>query len=248
MFPLPRKLFFSACPLWISSGAWLIQWPDPASHSWQEPSLRCYQQNFDVCWHCLTLIVLLWLPWKIFGTTFVTRSPVLVDVPTQFFYGIWACTLFPHSGSVLCRCPYKERIVRQTTTARTPSHRSVDDCCLALPPRLWQPHNPEGGEATAGFSYVIPRKREERWIWQIGKALFIKFTNLPHLFETQLLSCWTQIYPAFANIVDLDQLASGSALFIIKYVNLYQQSGSSNLIGWKLEMGVASYFIQQDKG
>ena len=27
-------------------------------------------------------------------------------------------------------------------------HRSVDDCCLALLPRLWQPRNPEGGEAT----------------------------------------------------------------------------------------------------
>ena len=46
--------------------------------------------------------------------------------------------------------------------------------------------------------------------------------------------------------VDPDQLASeeanwfGSAMFAIKYVNLYQQSGSSNLIGWKLEMGVAS--------
>ena len=38
--------------------------------------------------------------------------------------------------------------------------------------------------------------------------------------------------------VDLDQLASEeanwSALFAIKYVNLYQQSGSSNLIGWQL--------------
>ena len=31
----------------------------------------------------------------------------------------------------------------------------------------------------------------------------------------------------------------GSALFAFKYVNLYQQSGSSNLTGWKLEMGVA---------
>ena len=41
-----------------------------------------------------------------------------------------------------------------------------------------------------------------------------------------------------ANSVDPDQLAS--ALFVIKYVNLCQQSGSSNLIGWKLEMGVAS--------
>ena len=49
-----------------------------------------------------------------------------------------------------------------------------------------------------------------------------------------------------ANSVDPDHLAaeeaswSGSALFAIKYMNLYQQSGSSNLIGWKLEMGMAS--------
>ena len=41
---------------------------------------------------------------------------------------------------------------------------------------------------------------------------------------------------------------SGSALFAIKYANLYQQAGSSNLIGWKLEVGVASQFIQHDKG
>ena len=52
--------------------------------------------------------------------------------------------------------------------------------------------------------------------------------------------------PAFANSVDTDQLASEeaswswSALFAIKYKNIYQQSESSNLIGWKLEMGVAS--------
>ena len=52
--------------------------------------------------------------------------------------------------------------------------------------------------------------------------------------------------PAFANTVDPDQLASeeanwsGSALFVIKYVNLYQNPESSNLIGWKLEVGVAS--------
>ena len=54
----------------------------------------------------------------------------------------------------------------------------------------------------------------------------------------------TWIYPAFANSVDPDQLASeeanwsGSALFVIKYANLYQQPGSSYMIGWKL--GVAS--------
>ena len=59
-------------------------------------------------------------------------------------------------------------------------------------------------------------------------------------------SCWTRKCPAFANSVDPDQLASaeanwsGSALVAIKYVHLYQQSGSSNLIGRKLEMGVAS--------
>ena len=62
------------------------------------------------------------------------------------------------------------------------------------------------------------------------------------------MSCWTGIYPAFANSVDPDQLASeeanwsGSALFVIQYVNLYQQPGSSNLIGWKLEVGVAALF------
>ena len=59
-----------------------------------------------------------------------------------------------------------------------------------------------------------------------------------------------------ANRVAPDQWASKeanwseSALFTIKYVNLYQQSGSNNLIDWKLEwawhdwlkirMGVAS--------
>ena len=51
---------------------------------------------------------------------------------------------------------------------------------------------------------------------------------------------------AFANSVDPDQLASkeadwsGSALFVIQYVNLYQQPWSSSLIGWKLVVGVAS--------
>ena len=55
-----------------------------------------------------------------------------------------------------------------------------------------------------------------------------------------------RVYPTYANSVDPDQLASeeanwsGSALFAIKYVKLKQQSGSSNLIGLKLEVGVAS--------
>ena len=50
----------------------------------------------------------------------------------------------------------------------------------------------------------------------------------------------------FANSVDPYQLAFEEsnwfvyALFVIKYVNLYQQPGSINLIGWKLEVGKAS--------
>ena len=52
--------------------------------------------------------------------------------------------------------------------------------------------------------------------------------------------------PVLANSVDPDQLAS-EALFVIKYVNFYQNPRSSNLIGWKLEVGVASYFIQHEK-
>ena len=58
------------------------------------------------------------------------------------------------------------------------------------------------------------------------------------------MSFWTGIYPAFTNSVDPDQLASeeanwsGPALFVIQFVNLYQHSGLSNLIGWKLEVDV----------
>ena len=65
-------------------------------------------------------------------------------------------------------------------------------------------------------------------------------------YRTERLSCWTQIWPALANSVDPIQLASeeanwsGSALFAIKYANLSQQSRSSYLTGWKLEVGMAS--------
>ena len=66
-----------------------------------------------------------------------------------------------------------------------------------------------------------------------------------HFILTSLLLLNTT-HPVLANSVDPDQLApeeanwSGSALFVMKYVNLYKKSGSSNLIGWKLEMDVAS--------
>ena len=71
---------------------------------------------------------------------------------------------------------------------------------------------------------------------------------------------WCKVNPCLAEpiyalplqTVDPDQLTSeeaiwsGSPLFIIQYVNLYQPSWSSNLIGWKLEEGMASLFIQND--
>ena len=65
--------------------------------------------------------------------------------------------------------------------------------------------------------------------------------NLPIL--TLLLLNMT--CPVLANSVDPDQLASeeansGSGLFVIKYVNFYRKPWSSNLTGWKLEVGVAS--------
>ena len=55
--------------------------------------------------------------------------------------------------------------------------------------------------------------------------------------------------PVSANSVDPGQLVSNeanwswSALFVIKYLNFYQKPGSSNLIGRKLEVGIASQFI-----
>ena len=33
------------------------------------------------------------------------------------------------------------------------------------------------------------------------------------------LSCWTRIYPTFANSADPDQLASESALFVLQFTD-----------------------------
>ena len=48
-----------------------------------------------------------------------------------------------------------------------------------------------------------------------------------------------------ANSVDPNEASeeanwSGSALFVVNYVNFYQNPRSSNLIGWKLEVDMAS--------
>ena len=76
-----------------------------------------------------------------------------------------------------------------------------------------------------------------------------RVVKFKHRAEWPLLtqSCWTWMHPVFTNSVDPNQW-SGSALFAIKNVKLYQQPGSSNLIGCKLEVSMASQFIQHDKG
>ena len=72
--------------------------------------------------------------------------------------------------------------------------------------------------------------------------IFVSYFFLPGMLRHY--TCMLNKIPA--NSVDPDQLASeeanwsGSALFVNKYVYLYQQSESSSLIGWKLEMGMAS--------
>ena len=60
--------------------------------------------------------------------------------------------------------------------------------------------------------------------------------DIPFLYKQCRSRCW---------LLDwfwrkLEANSSGSALLAMKYVNLYQQSGSSNLTGWKLEVGMAS--------
>ena len=145
------------------------QCPDPASHTWKEVKLETLPTELWCLLAPPNSESILVLTMKDFGTTVFTGSPVLADIPTQFFYSIWAYTPFPHSGSVLCRCPYKKQIVCQTTIARTPSHRSVDDCCLALPHRLWQSRNPEGGEATViEGSLTFPHSC---WVSQLDAVL-----------------------------------------------------------------------------
>ena len=68
----------------------------------------------------------------------------------------------------------------------------------------------------------------------------------PHFWKTLTILLLNMTCPVLAKSEDPDQVASGEAnwsrsvLFVIKYVNFYQKPGSSNLIGWKLEVGMAS--------
>ena len=98
-----------------------------------------------------------------------------------------------------------------------------------------------------GHPQTVSRQRSDaaqRCIW-LGCTLFALSIRIPiiRIILTRLLL--NTACHVFANSVAPDQLASeeanwpGSALFVIKYVNFYQKPGSSNLIGWKLEVGVA---------
>ena len=59
------------------------------------------------------------LAMKDFGTTVFTGSPVQPEVPAQFFNGIWACTPFPYSGSVLCHCHGQKLFLRLSLLTMT---------------------------------------------------------------------------------------------------------------------------------
>ena len=69
--------------------------------------------------------------------------------------------------------------------------------------------------------------------------------NLSYLPKYLTLLLLNMTCPVLANSVNPDLLAeeanwSGSALFVIKYENFCQKPGSSYVIGWKLEVGMAS--------
>ena len=101
------------------------------------------------------------------------------------------------------------------------------------------------------------------WIHTICKGRTYLSSAGPGLIDDYDLPAYRKVFPSLltlllrnttcpvlANSVDPDSEAnwSGSALFVIKHMNLSQQPGSSNLIGRKLEVGMASIYIQHDKG
>ena len=140
---------------------------------------------------------------------------------TSQLSSFWACTPFRHSGSVLWHCPYRERIICQTTIARTPSHWSVDDCCLALPPRLWQPHNTEGEEATViegnlifPHSYWVSHTHIECHSWiqfksYLRKKIHVLCANSPGIEQPCVavqadlgLACWHLVNCRLTYVLD----------------------------------------------
>ena len=69
-----------------------------------------------------------------------------------------------------------------------------------------------------------------------------KISVQEYLVSTTLICLWHGY--AFANSAAPNQLAKE----VVKYVNFHQQPESSNRICWKLELGVAFYFLRHGKG
>ena len=95
---------------------------------------------------------------------------------------------------------------------------------------------------------MLLNESNDAWYMVFRRLSYDK--GLSEIIEYNLISkpSWTLLLlntacPVLVNSVDPDQLASeetnwsGSALFVFKYVNFYQKPESSNLIGWKLEVG-----------
>ena len=82
--------------------------------------------------------------------------------------------------------------------------------------------------------------------WPRHSYAFVPFNQyIHHLFNPSLaehdMPCFSkQCRSRSVGFCSEEANWSGSALFVIKYVNSYQKPRSSNLIGWKLEVGVAS--------
>ena len=118
----------------------------------------------------------------------------------------------------------------------------------------------------SAFQLLLPQTTGiSNWnFWSLGDNESLLYLWFRCIYYDECIALYFRMYktlllpnmtcPVLANSGDPDQLASeeanwsGSALFVIKYVNFYQKSGSCNLIGWTLEVGMASYFIQHDKG
>ena len=64
--------------------------------------------------------------------------------------------------------------------------------------------------------------------------------NLTLILMNLDMSC---LYKQYRSRSEEEANWSGSPLFIIKYVNLYQQHRSSNMNDWKLEVGVALHYL-----
>ena len=118
---------------------------------------------------------------------------------------------------------------------------------------LWVASSGKQGILWSEYTFTLHRPKYPLGTDQIcmkccASAHFVRVCILRCLLAITILTLilLNTTCPVLAKSVDPDQLASeeanwsGSALFVIKYVNFYRKPGSSNLIGWKLEVSVAS--------